>query len=76
VDTPSRKDLIGATHSVDEIREYIEADSLAYLSLAGLREAVGDKRNAYCTSCYTGIYPVSFPQDEKAYLQLALKAID
>jgi amidophosphoribosyltransferase len=76
VDTPSRKDLIGATHSVDEIREYIEADSLAYLSLAGLREAVGDTSNAYCTSCYTGIYPVSFPQDEKAYLQLALKAID
>jgi amidophosphoribosyltransferase len=76
VDTPSRKDLIGATHTVDEIREYIEADSLAYLSLAGLRTAVGDARNAYCTSCYTGVYPVSFPQDEKAYLQLALKAVD
>jgi amidophosphoribosyltransferase len=76
VDTPSRKDLIGATHTVEEIREFLEADSLAYLSLNGLREAVGDRRNSYCTSCYTGVYPVSFPQDEKAYLQLALKAVD
>jgi amidophosphoribosyltransferase len=76
VDTPSRQDLIGATHTVEQIREFIEADSLAYLSLNGLRAAVGDQQNAYCTSCYTGFYPVSFPQDEKAYLQLALKAVD
>ena len=76
VDTPSRKDLIGATHTVEEIREFLEADSLAYLSLNGLREAVGDSRNTYCTSCYTGVYPVSFPQNEEAYLQLALKAVD
>ena len=75
VDTPSRKDLIGATHTVDQIREFVEADSLAYLSLKGLRDAVGDTRNA-CTSCYTGVYPVSFPQNEEAYLQLALKAVD
>jgi len=76
VDTPSRKDLIGATHTVEQIRDFVEADSLAYLSLQGLREAVGDTRNIYCTSCYTGVYPVSFPQNEEAYLQLALKAID
>ncbi len=76
VDTPSRKDLIGATHSVEQIREFVEADSLAYLSLKGLREAVGDTRRTYCTSCYTGVYPVSFPQNEEAYLQLALKAVD
>src|SRR5687767_698663 len=76
VDTPSRKDLIAATHTVDEIRDFLEADTLAYLSLNGLRQAVGDRRNSYCTSCYTAVYPVSFPQDEKAYLQLALKAVD
>ena len=76
VDTPSRKDLIGATHTIEEIREYIEADSLAYLSINGLREAVGERKDSYCTSCYTGVYPVSFPQDEQAYLQLALKAVD
>jgi amidophosphoribosyltransferase len=75
VDTPSRKDLIGATHTLPEIRDFLEADSLAYLSLAGLREAVGNG-HTYCTSCYTGNYPVSFPRDERAYLQLALKAVD
>ena len=76
VDTPRRKDLIGATHSIPEICDFLEADSLAYLSLRGLREAVGDTRTNYCTSCYTGVYPVSFPQNEEAYLQLALKAVD
>ena len=76
VDTPSRTELIAATHSLDEIRRYVEADSLAYLSLEGLRSAVGDQQGSYCTSCYTGIYPVAFPRDEQAYLQLALKAID
>ena len=76
VDTPSRDDLIGATHSIDQIRDYVEADSLAYLSLQGLRTAVGDRQDAYCTSCYTGVYPVPAPQNEKAYLQLALKAVD
>lgn len=73
VDTPRRSELIAATHSVDEIRRYIGADSLGYLSLEGLLSAVGPTRTSYCTSCYTGEYPVAFPQNEKAYLQLALK---
>jgi amidophosphoribosyltransferase len=76
VDTPSRSELIAATHTVDEIRKYVGADSLAYLSLDGLRSAVGTGHRSYCTSCYTGVYPVSFPRDEHAYLQLALKAVD
>jgi amidophosphoribosyltransferase len=76
VDTPSRTELIASSHSIDEIRRYVEADSLAYLSLEGLRQAVGDQQGSYCTSCYTGIYPVAFPRDEQAYLQLALKAVD
>ncbi|MBW8862535.1 MAG: class II glutamine amidotransferase [Acidobacteria bacterium] len=76
VDTPSRSELIAATHTVDEIRKYVGADSLAYLSLDGLRSAVGSGHRSYCTSCYTGVYPVSFPRDEHAYLQLALKAVD
>jgi amidophosphoribosyltransferase len=73
VDTPSRTELIAATHTLDEIRTYIEADSLAYLSLEGMLEAVGRYNRSYCTSCYTGVYPVEFPRDEHAYLQLALK---
>jgi amidophosphoribosyltransferase len=77
VDTPSRTELIAATHTIDEIRRYVGADSLAYLSLEGLRQAVGPaQQQSYCTSCYTGVYPVAFPRDERAYLQLALKAVD
>ena len=76
VDTPSRAELIGATHTIDEIRKYVEADSLAYLSLDGVRSAVGSEQKSYCTSCYTGVYPVAFPRDERAYLQLALKVIE
>jgi len=73
VDTPRKSDLIAATHSIEEIREFLEADSVAYLSLDGLLSAVGSERRSYCTSCYTGNYPVPYPQDEARYLQLALK---
>jgi len=76
VDTPRRSELIGATHSIDEIRRYIGADSLGYLSLDGLLASVGPTRKSYCTSCYTGEYPVAFPQNEAAYLQLALKLVE
>lgn len=73
VDTPRRSELIAATHTIDEIRSYLDADSVSYLSLEGLMSAVGDGRQGYCSSCYTGQYPVAFPRDEKSYLQLALK---
>jgi len=76
VDTPNRSELIGATHTTEEIRKYVEADSLSYLSLDGLREAVGSEQRSYCTSCYTGVYPVAFPRDEHTYLQLALKVVN
>jgi len=49
---------------------------LSYLSLDGLLEAVGEGRQKYCTSCYTGQYPVEFPRNEKAYLQLTLKPVE
>jgi amidophosphoribosyltransferase len=73
IDTPRRSELIAATHTLDEIRKYLDADSVAYLSLDGLTSAVHGGRSKYCTSCYTGVYPVAFPRDETAYLQLALK---
>ncbi|HET9408842.1 MAG TPA: amidophosphoribosyltransferase [Candidatus Sulfotelmatobacter sp.] len=58
VDTPSKKQLIAANKSVEEIREYIGADSLAYLSLEGLKKACGEGENiSYCSACYTGQYP-------------------
>jgi amidophosphoribosyltransferase len=73
VDTPRREDLIAATHSIEEIRDFLEADSVQYLSLEGLLSTVQPDRGSYCTSCYTARYPVEFPRDEATYLQLALK---
>ena len=73
VDTPRRSELIAATHTLEEIRKYLDADSVAYLSLDGLTGSVKGGSSRYCTSCYTGVYPVAFPRDEAAYLQLALK---
>src|SRR5881409_229014 len=60
VDTPRKAELIAATHTLAEIREFLEADSVAYLSLEGLLQAVGSERTSYCSSCYTGRYPVEF----------------
>jgi len=61
VDTPSKKQLIAANKSVEEIREYIGADSLAYLSLKGLRKACGEgEKTNYCSACYTGAYPTNW----------------
>jgi len=58
VDTPSMRELIAANKSIEEIREFIGADSLAYLSVEGLKKACGDgQKTTYCTACYTGCYP-------------------
>ncbi len=73
VDTPRRQELIAATHTLDEICKYVGADSLGYLSLEGLMSSVSGRGPSYCTSCYTGRYPVAFPRDHNAYLQLSLK---
>jgi amidophosphoribosyltransferase len=73
VDTPRRSELIASTHTLDEIQQYLAADSLSYLSLEGMLSTVAPRQGSFCTSCYTGQYPVSFPRDQAAYLQLALK---
>jgi len=60
VDTPSKNQLIAANKSVEEIREYIGADSLSYLSLEGLKKACGEgEKISYCSACYTGTYPTN-----------------
>ena len=64
VDTPRRDELIAARQSVEQIRQYVEADSLGYLSLESLRAAVEDTQGKFCTSCYTGIYPTELVQLE------------
>jgi amidophosphoribosyltransferase len=58
VDTPNKKHLIAAVKSMEEIRDYLEADSLSYLSLEGLKRACAEgEKTTYCTACYTGNYP-------------------
>ncbi|HWC95387.1 MAG TPA: amidophosphoribosyltransferase [Candidatus Sulfopaludibacter sp.] len=58
VDTPNKSELIASNHTTEEIRRFVEADSLAYLSHASLRRAVDDEeRREYCYACYTGEYP-------------------
>ena len=57
VDTPNRRDLIASRMSVEEVREYIGADSLGYLSLEGMLEAIGVDAGESCNACWTGRYP-------------------
>ena len=64
IDTPNRNELIAARHSLDEIRGYVEADSLAYLSLDGMLGSVSGPRDSYCTACWTGDYRV-VPEDRR-----------
>jgi amidophosphoribosyltransferase len=64
VDTPRREELIGANNSVEEIQQFLGADSLGYLSLKSLRAALGDTEGKFCTSCYTGSYPTELVQLE------------
>jgi amidophosphoribosyltransferase len=65
VDTPTKRELIAANNTVEEIRRFMGADSLGYLSLAGLREAVDDQRHEYCYACYTGDYPTELVNIEQ-----------
>jgi amidophosphoribosyltransferase len=64
VDTPRREELIGANKSIEQIREFLGADSLGYLSLKSMRAAVQDTKGKFCTSCYTGSYPTELVQLE------------
>jgi len=64
VDTPRREELIAAQKPVEEIRKFLGADSLGYLSLGSLRTAVEDTDGKFCTSCYTGSYPTELVQLE------------
>jgi len=65
VDTPNKSELIASNHTVEEIRRFVEADSLGYLSQAALRKAVGDDRHEYCYACYTGDYPTDLVNIEE-----------
>jgi len=64
VDTPTREELIASSNTPEQICKYLGADSLGYLSLSSLKQAVNDTENKFCTSCYTGVYPTDLVQLE------------
>ena len=70
IDTPTKKELIASDHSIEEIRKYITADSLAYLSLDGMLKSAPRTPDQYCTACFTERYPIPFTRAEE--LQLGL----
>jgi len=75
IDTPLKSELIAASHTVDEIRRFVEADSLGYLSHEGLLEAAGDAPGRrHCTACFSGRYPVAVTQLDESQLRLFEKA--
>jgi amidophosphoribosyltransferase len=64
VDTPTKEELIASSKTPAQICEFLGADSLGYVSLANLKQAVNDTENTFCTSCYTGVYPTDLVQLE------------
>jgi amidophosphoribosyltransferase len=71
IDTPTRGELIAASSTVEEIRRYIEADSLAYLSQEGMYAYFNGQKGGFCDACFSGRYPVHF-EDEGLTRQLHL----
>ncbi|HEX7861312.1 MAG TPA: amidophosphoribosyltransferase [Verrucomicrobiae bacterium] len=60
IDFPDRTKLMAANHSLDDIRRYLNADSLGYLSQDGLVQATGQPKQSFCMACYDGNYPVQY----------------
>jgi amidophosphoribosyltransferase len=69
IDTPTRQELIAATHMVEEIRKFTTADTLSYLTMEGIKSIVPNPEN-YCTACFDNIYPISFPGEQMEQLEL------
>ena len=63
IDTPKRSELIASSHTLKEIQKYINANSLNYLSLKGLKECVEGEAENFCYACFTGDYPLPFPME-------------
>ena len=76
IDTPTRSELIASSHSVDEIARYVTADTLQYLSLDGMVDAVAGKKatdtdkQGFCHACFSGKYAISFTPPSKRQVRL------
>jgi len=70
IDFPDRKKLMAANYSLDDIRKYLNADSLAYLSQDGMINSTGLKKESFCMACYDGQYPVPYdPKTDKHIME-------
>jgi amidophosphoribosyltransferase len=62
IDMPTRQELIAADLTVEQIRSYVGADSLGYLSLEGMVQAAGGEKGSFCRACFDGEYPIEIPE--------------
>ncbi len=62
IDMPTRQELIAADLTVEQVRSYVGADSLGYLSLDGMVEAAGGPKDSFCRACFDGEYPIEIPE--------------
>jgi amidophosphoribosyltransferase len=67
IDMATKAELVASDLAVDEIRSYIGADSLAYLSLPSLVKATGSSSDKFCRACFDGIYPIPVPEEESSH---------
>jgi amidophosphoribosyltransferase len=79
VDTPERAKLLAAQMSVEQMRDYINADSLAFISIDGLYRALGESRDSLqpqrCDACFTGEYPTTLTDAEESASGAALSLV-
>src|SRR4029079_2599288 len=68
IDMSTRAELVASDLSVEEIRQYVGADSLGYLSLEGMVAATGDGKDRFCRACSAGEYPVPIPEHAGKFL--------
>ncbi|OGW51675.1 MAG: amidophosphoribosyltransferase [Nitrospirae bacterium RBG_13_43_8] len=72
IDTPTRQELIASSHLIEEIKKYVTADSLKYLSLEGLKRIIPEPHN-YCTACFDNHYPISFPGEHLEQMEFLFR---
>jgi amidophosphoribosyltransferase len=68
IDMPTRQELVGSDLSVEQIRDYVGADSLGYLSQEGMIRATGQPPESFCAACFDGDYPIPVPEQVGKYL--------
>ena len=78
IDIPTHKELIAATHSLEEIKKYLRVDSLAYLDLNTMHQAAGQEypKSRYCDACFTGKYPVAFTSEDTSKEKYLFENLD